>query len=158
MRPAAPPSPSPQLELTLASSSPAAIPLLVSWSQWTIANYYLSQGLSAAPPPADADDEDAAMEPASRKVGEPDELLGVVFSLEEVRGVCDEVLNIAGAHIAEVRPLSLSFELPCKHRADSLRARRARRSGRCGVTSRWTSSRCVPLHPFSSTRGLLSFI
>lgn len=43
------------------------------------------------------------MEPASRKVGEPDELLGVVFSLEEVRGVCDEVLKIAGAHIAEVR-------------------------------------------------------
>ncbi|GAA5854941.1 hypothetical protein JCM9279_003579 [Rhodotorula babjevae] len=84
-----------------ASRDHLSIPLLVSWSQWTIANYYLSQGLSAAPPPADADDEDAAMEPASRKVGEPDELLGVVFSLEEVRGVCDEVLNVAGAHIAE---------------------------------------------------------
>ncbi|BGP52072.1 Splicing factor [Rhodotorula kratochvilovae] len=78
-----------------------SIPLLVSWTQWTIANYYAAQGLSAPPPPADVDDEDAAMQPANRKVGEPDELLGVVFSLEEVRGICDEVLRIAGPHIAE---------------------------------------------------------
>ncbi|TNY18454.1 hypothetical protein DMC30DRAFT_53948 [Rhodotorula diobovata] len=94
-----------------ASRDQLSIPLLVSWTQWTIASYYAAQGLSPAPPPAEADDEDAAMEPASRKVGEPDELLGVVFSLEEVRGVCDEVLKIAGAHIAEVWTLWRDFEM-----------------------------------------------
>ncbi|GAA6048750.1 hypothetical protein JCM3770_003941 [Rhodotorula araucariae] len=78
-----------------------SIPLLVSWTQWTIASYYAAHGLSAPLAPTDADDEDAAMQPADRKVGQADELLGVVFSLEEVRAICDEVLKIAGAHIAE---------------------------------------------------------
>ncbi|BGP27978.1 Splicing factor [Rhodotorula toruloides] len=84
-----------------ASRDYLSIPLLISWSEWVVGQHYASKGLS---PPLSAigeDDEDAAMQAADRKVGEPDQLLEVVFSLEEVRGVCDEVLAVAGAHLAE---------------------------------------------------------
>lgn len=79
-----------------------AIPLLASWSEWVVGQYYASKGLSPPPAAVEEDDEDAAMQAADRKVGEPDQLLEVVFSLEEVRGVCGEVMAVAGAHLAEV--------------------------------------------------------
>jgi len=45
------------------------------------------------------------MEPAERKIGEADPLLGVVFSIEAVRDICQEVLAVGGEHLAEVRLL-----------------------------------------------------
>ena len=42
------------------------------------------------------------MEPAERKIGEADPLLGVVFSIEAVRDICQEVLAAGGEHLAEV--------------------------------------------------------
>lgn len=85
-----------------ANFSRAAIPLLASWSEWAVGQYYASKGLSPPAAAVEEDDEDAAMQAADRKVGEPDQLLEVVFSLEEVRGVCGEVLAVAGAHLADV--------------------------------------------------------
>ncbi|POY75020.1 hypothetical protein BMF94_1996 [Rhodotorula taiwanensis] len=79
-----------------------SIPFLVNWSEWVISQYYAAQGL--APPPTSAgggEDEDTAMQPAERKVGEPDQLLGVVFSLEEVRDIREEVLAVGGTHLTE---------------------------------------------------------
>jgi len=37
-----------------------------------------------------------------RKVGQEDPLLGVVFSLEAVRDICQEVLSTGGVHLSEV--------------------------------------------------------
>lgn len=42
------------------------------------------------------------MQPVERKIGEPDQLLGVVFSLEEVRELREEVLAAGGSHLTEV--------------------------------------------------------
>ncbi|GAA5897738.1 hypothetical protein JCM5296_000867 [Sporobolomyces johnsonii] len=77
-----------------------SIPLLVSFSQWVIAGFYTAQGLSA-PPQVEEDDEDEQMAPAERRVGEPDPLLGVVFSAEAVREICQEVMALGGLHISE---------------------------------------------------------
>ncbi|GAA5836247.1 hypothetical protein JCM11251_001440 [Rhodosporidiobolus azoricus] len=78
-----------------------SIPLLTAFSRWVISSYYAAQALSA-PPVADAeDDEDAAMQPAERKIGEPDQLLGVVFALEEVREIRDEILQRSGSHLSQ---------------------------------------------------------
>lgn len=79
-----------------------AIPLLVSYTQHVISNYYAAQGLSA-PAAAVEGDEDEAME-VERKVGEQDLILGAVFDIESVREVCKEVLAIGGGHLAEVSP------------------------------------------------------
>ncbi|GAA6026461.1 hypothetical protein JCM8202_005309 [Rhodotorula sphaerocarpa] len=81
-----------------------SIPFLLDWSRWIISQYYLAQGL--APPPSaeeavSAEGEDAAMQPVERKIGEPDQLLGVVFSLEEVRELREEVLAAGGSHLTE---------------------------------------------------------
>ncbi|GAA5875208.1 hypothetical protein JCM3774_004169 [Rhodotorula dairenensis] len=80
-----------------------SIPFLVDWSNWVISQYYLAQGMT--PPPAvtqgEDEEEDASMQPADRKVGEPDQLLGVVFSVEEVREIREETLKIGGTHLAE---------------------------------------------------------
>lgn len=95
MRPQLPPSSSLLTPL-------AAIPLLVSYSQFTIGSYYVSQGLSA---PVEATDEDEPMEDVERKVGEADEILGALFGLESVRGVCQEILEVGGAHLVEVSGL-----------------------------------------------------
>lgn len=53
------------------------------------------------------------MQPADRKTGEADELLGVVFSLEEVREIREETLRIGGTHLAEVRRATLSPTPSC---------------------------------------------
>ncbi|BGP66332.1 Splicing factor [Rhodotorula toruloides] len=84
-----------------ASRDYLSIPVLASWSEWVDGQYYASKGLSPPPAAVEEDDEDRAMQAADRKVGEPDQLLEVVFSLEEVRGVCGEVMSVAGAHLAE---------------------------------------------------------
>ena len=90
-------------ETDICSSS--AIPFLVNWSKWVVSQYYLAQGLT--PPTAIAEvgeeEEDAAMQSADRKAGEPDQLLGVVFSIEEVREIREETLKIGGTHLTEVR-------------------------------------------------------
>ncbi|GAA5883970.1 hypothetical protein JCM6882_002087 [Rhodosporidiobolus microsporus] len=77
------------------------IPLLSAFSRWVIASYYASQGLSPPPAAEDGADEDTAMQPADRKVGEPDQLLGVVFALSEVREICEEVLKRGGGHLSQ---------------------------------------------------------
>ncbi|GAA5974409.1 hypothetical protein JCM21900_003545, partial [Sporobolomyces salmonicolor] len=77
-----------------------SIPLLVSFSQWAIAGFYTAQGLSV-PPQVEVDDEDEQMAPAERRVGEPDPLLGVVFSAEAVREICQEVMSVGGMHLSE---------------------------------------------------------
>ncbi|GAA6038706.1 hypothetical protein JCM8097_002356 [Rhodosporidiobolus ruineniae] len=79
-----------------------SIPLLSAFSRWAIASYYAAQGLSAPPAAVEEDgEEDTTMQPAERKVGEPDQLLGVVFELEEVRSIEEEVLKRGGMHIKE---------------------------------------------------------
>ncbi|GAA5982729.1 hypothetical protein JCM10908_006763 [Rhodotorula pacifica] len=80
-----------------------SIPFLVDWSKWVISQYYLAQGLNAPTATIEAgeEDADAAMQPADRKAGEPDQLLGVVFSLEEVREIREETLRIGGTHLTE---------------------------------------------------------
>lgn len=81
-----------------------AIPFLVNWSKWVVSQYYLAQGLT--PPTATVEvgeeEEDAAMQSADRKAGEPDQLLGVVFAIEEVREIREETLKIGGTHLTEV--------------------------------------------------------
>lgn len=47
------------------------------------------------------------MEQGERKVGEPDAMLQIAFSLDEVRDLRQEVMATAGAHLSQVRPLSL---------------------------------------------------
>ncbi|GAA5845158.1 hypothetical protein JCM3766R1_002090 [Sporobolomyces carnicolor] len=84
-----------------ASRDYLSIPILLSFSEWVIASYYAAQGLSLPPPLVEEDDEDEQMEPAQRKVGEEDPLLGVVFSIEAVREICQEVLKSGGEHLAE---------------------------------------------------------
>jgi hypothetical protein len=86
-----------------------AVPLLVSFSEWVIECYYISQGLSLPPPLStleeEEEDEDDKMqqeEATSRKTGQSDPLLGIVFSLEVVRDVCGEVLELGGQHLSEV--------------------------------------------------------
>lgn len=49
------------------------------------------------------------METADRKVGEPDAMLQIAFSLDEVRDLRQEVMAIAGMHLSQVR---LVFPLP----------------------------------------------
>ena len=83
-------------------TSRKAIPLLVSYSQFAIRSHYVSQGLSA---PVEVTDEDEPMEDVERKVGEADEILGALFGLESVRGVCKEVLEIGEMHLVEVSGL-----------------------------------------------------
>ncbi|BGP20599.1 hypothetical protein JCM10213_007133 [Rhodosporidiobolus nylandii] len=79
-----------------------SIPLLTAFSSWVIASYYAAQGLAPPVPATEDGDEDAAMQPAEgRKVGEPDQLLAVVFSLEEVRAIAEEVAKRAGAHLSQ---------------------------------------------------------
>ncbi|GAA5937957.1 U6 snRNP complex subunit PRP24 [Sporobolomyces koalae] len=77
-----------------------SIPLLRSFSNWTIDCYYTAQGISR-PLPALEQDDDEQMQPSDRKTGQPDPLLQVVFSLETVRDICTEVLNMGGKHLAE---------------------------------------------------------
>lgn len=50
------------------------------------------------------------MEPVERKTSEPDPLLGVVFSIEAVRDICQEVLAVGGEHLSEVSPEFLWLE------------------------------------------------
>ncbi|GAA6015137.1 hypothetical protein JCM10207_003614 [Rhodosporidiobolus poonsookiae] len=79
-----------------------SIPLLVAFSQWIISSYYAAQGL--APPTAmTAEEEDATMQPSAeaRKVGEPDQLMSVVFPVEDIRAVREEVLSRGGMHLSE---------------------------------------------------------
>ncbi|GJN94155.1 hypothetical protein Rhopal_007229-T1 [Rhodotorula paludigena] len=83
---------------------PASVPLLAHWASWTVANYYAAHGIAPPPNPQDRDDdddEDAAMQPATRESGSPDDLLQVVFSLDEVRATCQETLALGGTHLAE---------------------------------------------------------
>ncbi|GAA6013848.1 hypothetical protein JCM11491_000444 [Sporobolomyces phaffii] len=86
-----------------ASRDYLSIPLLVSFSQWVIASYYTAQGLSLPPTAVDDEggDEDEPMEPAERRTAQPDPLLGVVFSIEAVREICQEVLTVGGLHLSE---------------------------------------------------------
>ncbi|GAA5990216.1 hypothetical protein JCM11641_001820 [Rhodosporidiobolus odoratus] len=81
-----------------------SIPLLSSFSRWSISSYYAASGLT--PPAAvvaSEEEEDEAMQPSAeeRKVGEPDQLLQVVFSLEEVKEIREEVLSRGGGHLSE---------------------------------------------------------
>ncbi|GAA5954263.1 hypothetical protein JCM8115_003354 [Rhodotorula mucilaginosa] len=80
-----------------------SIPFLVNWSKWVVSQYYLAQGLTPPTAAAEVDEEaeDAAMQPVDRKAGEPDQLLGVVFSIEEVREIRAETLKIGGTHLTE---------------------------------------------------------
>ncbi|GAA6059133.1 hypothetical protein JCM10212_003880 [Sporobolomyces blumeae] len=78
-----------------------SVPLLISFSTFAISNYYTAQGLSQPPPAVELGDEDEEMQAADRKVGEPDPLLGVVFSVEAVREICQEVLSLGGSHLSE---------------------------------------------------------
>ncbi|GAA5825178.1 hypothetical protein JCM5353_002251 [Sporobolomyces roseus] len=79
-----------------------SVPLLLSFSQWVVANYYTAQGLSTPPPMVEEDEEDEQMKGLEeRKVGQEDPLLGVVFSLEAVRDICQEVLSTGGVHLSE---------------------------------------------------------
>lgn len=120
--------------------SSSAIPFLVNWSKWVVSQYYLAQGLT--PPTAIAEvgeeEEDAAMQSADRKAGEPDQLLGVVFSIEEVREIREETLKIGGTHLTEVRE---AFEIRQRRLADIRLVDRAPSCGRFGVILRPTCSR-----------------
>lgn len=114
-----------------------AIPILLSFSEWVIASYYAAQGLSLPPPLVEEDDEDEQMEPAQRKVGEEDPLLGVVFSIEAVREICQEVLKSGGEHLAEVR---FQFGLtPLETLTSNLSFVRARNCGTSGEILRLIS-------------------
>jgi hypothetical protein len=61
----------------------------------------------------DEEAEDAAMQPVDRKAGEPDQLLGVVFSIEEVREIRAETLKIGGTHLTEVREAAETSAIGC---------------------------------------------
>ena len=90
-------------ETNLPTFAQIAITLLLSFSQWVISNYYAAQGLSIPPPSVEEDEEDEQMKGAEeRKVGQEDPLLGVVFSLEAVRDICQEVLGVGSVHLSEV--------------------------------------------------------
>ncbi|GAA5883487.1 hypothetical protein JCM16303_003825 [Sporobolomyces ruberrimus] len=84
-----------------ASRDYLSIPLLISFSQWVIESYYTAQGISKPPKAIEEGDEDEDMEPVERKTSEPDPLLGVVFSIEAVRDICQEVLAVGGEHLSE---------------------------------------------------------
>ncbi|GAA5869364.1 hypothetical protein JCM8547_008653 [Rhodosporidiobolus lusitaniae] len=78
-----------------------SIPLLTAFSRWVISSYYAAHGL--APPSSAADEEgyeDTAMS-VERKVGEVDQILSVVFSLDEVREIREEVLKKGGVHLSQ---------------------------------------------------------
>jgi hypothetical protein len=53
------------------------------------------------------------MQPVDRKAGEPDQLLGVVFSIEEVREIRAETLKIGGTHLTEVREAAETSAIGC---------------------------------------------
>ena len=76
-----------------------AIPLLLAYSNYFIANHYRALGL-APPPPADADEDNAMA--GARQVGEPDLVLGAAFGIDQVRAARHTALEIGGAHLSEV--------------------------------------------------------
>ncbi|SCV74534.1 BQ2448_7563 [Microbotryum intermedium] len=90
--------------------------LLESYSKHAISQYYVSQGLtppssSSDDPDADEqdenEDEDATMNDvgSSRRVGEPNPLLGAVYGLDSVREVREEVLAAGGRFLSESQSL-----------------------------------------------------
>lgn len=79
-----------------------AIPLLVSYSQYFISNYYIAEGLSLPPTGTEEDAEDKVMEELKRQVSEPNLVLGAAFGIDDVRTVRDEVIAAAKPHLVEV--------------------------------------------------------
>lgn len=91
-----------------------AIPLLCSYSQFVIGGYYRAEGISlptATTGGEDGEEDDDTAASEQRQTGDRDEVLAEVFTLEIVRNICQEVLQIGGLHLAEVSRAAVE-ELP----------------------------------------------